>query len=90
MKTREDKIMIILEFFLLLKISLFGHILKELPHSLLVHNHSSWSTFSLHLVRGPKAFFKKLFFRTTKVGLVKSPSFMVQPHGPWCKPTGPY
>ena len=52
MKTIEDKGMVKLEFF---KISLSGHILKNLAHSLLVHGHSSCSTFGLHQVRGAKA-----------------------------------
>ena len=54
METREDKRMVKLEFFF--KTTLFGHILQKNQHiHFLVHGHSSWSTFGLHLVRGPKA-----------------------------------
>ena len=38
-----------------IKIVVFGHILKNQHIHFLVHGHSSWSTFSLHLVRGPKS-----------------------------------
>ena len=34
------------------------YILKSHHIRFLVHGHSSWSTFSLHLVRGPKALYK--------------------------------
>ena len=54
MKTREDKRMVKLDFFSF-KISFIGHIIIKLVYSLLMHGHSSWSTFGLHLVRGPKA-----------------------------------
>ena len=57
MKRREDKIK---EWsnFVFLESTLFGHIKKiknkKSTHSLLVRGHYSWSTFGLHLVRGPK------------------------------------
>ena len=36
--------------------ALFGHMFtKNSTHSFLVHGYSSWSTFCLHLVRGPHA-----------------------------------
>ena len=65
MKTREDKIMIILEFFLLLKISLFGHILKITTFTfgaqsfLLVH-------IQFTLSEGPKGFFQEIVFSDHK------------------------
>ena len=37
------------------KTPLFGHKLKSPYIHLLLHGHSSWSTFGLHLVRGPMA-----------------------------------
>ena len=38
--------------------ALFGHMLKEKNQHIhfLVYCHSSWSTFGLHVVRGPKTF----------------------------------
>ena len=53
MKTREDKRMVKLEFFS--KQLFWGIYKKKSTHSLLVHGHTSWSTFGLHLVRDPKA-----------------------------------
>ena len=54
MKTREQSN---LDFFP--KTAPFGHILKKTTHSLLVHGHSSWSVFGLHLAReGPKGLVK--------------------------------
>ena len=58
----------------------------------LVHGHSSWSTFGLHLVRGPKALqIDFLRNQTLEVGpwsqtMEKSSHFMVWLHCPWCKP----
>ena len=41
--------------FFFFKTALFGQILNKNQHMyFLVHSHSSWSTFGLHLVRGPK------------------------------------
>ena len=54
MKTREDKRMVKLEFFSF-KTTLLGHVSKSKHIHFLVHGHSSWSTFDLHLVRGSKA-----------------------------------
>ena len=45
-KTREWSNLILFSF--LFKTATFGHILKIVAHSLLVHGHSSWSTFNLH------------------------------------------
>jgi hypothetical protein len=53
MKTREDKRMVKLDFFSF-QISIYGHILKK-SINFLVHIHSSWPTFGLHLMTGPKA-----------------------------------
>jgi hypothetical protein len=53
----EEKIREWPNFNFFLKIALFGHILKKIAHSLLVHGHSSWSTFGLHLVIDPKALY---------------------------------
>ena len=52
------------------KTTFFGHVLKKNHHiHFLVHGHSSWSTFGLQLVRGPRL--SNLSFlrsRTMKVG----------------------
>ena len=62
-------------------IALLEHVLKKQSvHSPLVHGHSSWSTFGLHLVRGPKGFCK-LIFKETRPWMLDH-----QFHGPWCKP----
>jgi hypothetical protein len=59
----------------------------------LVHGHSSWFTFGLHLVRGAKSldidFLEKLDHEswTMKSDDRKRPSTMIRLHGPWCKPT---
>ena len=53
-KRRQENIWSNLIFFFP-KTVLFVHIVIELAHSLLVHGHSSWSTFGSHLVRGYKA-----------------------------------
>ena len=57
MKTREDKRMVKLDFFHFfpLKSVFLGHILKNQHIHFLVDDHSSRSTFSLHLVRGSEA-----------------------------------
>ena len=53
MKTREDKRMVQLEIFSRLAfLGIFG---KKPNTFALGHGHSSWSTFTVHLVRGPKA-----------------------------------
>ena len=52
MNTREDKRMVKLEK--KFETVLFGYVFKKLAHLFLVHGHSSWFTFSLHLVKGPK------------------------------------
>ena len=81
MKTREEKIMIKLDFFFLTCVKKNQHI-----HNL-VHGNSSWFTFGLHLVRSPKAlWFDIVRNRTMEVGPWKRPSSMVRFHGPWCKP----
>jgi hypothetical protein len=54
MKIREDRRLARLILFF--KTALFGHISKTRHIHFLVHGHFSWSTFNLHLVRGPKAF----------------------------------
>ena len=57
-----------------------------------VHGHSSWSTFTLHLVRGPNDFIIWILRNhTMEVGPWswdhgKRPSSMVRFHCPWCKP----
>ena len=52
MKTREWPNLILFSF----KTALLRHMLNENQHiHFRVHGHSSWSTFSLYLVRGPKA-----------------------------------
>ena len=87
MKTREDKRMVKLGiFFNIFKISLFGHIffIKNQHIHFLVHGHSSWSSFGLHLMRGPKALYIEILRNWTKD---KRPSSMAQLHGPQCKPT---
>ena len=40
---------------IILKIGLLGQILKNERIYFWVHGHYSWSTFNLHLMRGPKA-----------------------------------
>ena len=74
-----------------LKNTLFGHILKK--PSIFASWCVSWSTFDLHLVRGPNKCFKNWFFKrldhgswTMKSDHGKRPSSMVWLHGPWCKP----
>ena len=42
---------------------LFLEIYKKFAHPLLLHGHFSWSTFSLHLIRGPHALRIFFFFR---------------------------
>ena len=55
MKTREDKRMVKLAF-LFLKLPFLDIYYEKNEHiHFLVHGHSSWFTFGLHLVRGPKA-----------------------------------
>jgi hypothetical protein len=51
MKRREENGQNYIVFF---NSALFGHILNNHQIHFLMHSHSSWSTFSLHLVRGPK------------------------------------
>ena len=52
----------------------------------LVHGHTSWSTFDLHLVRGPKALWIDFFKKsdngswTVKSDYGKGSSFMIQLH----------
>jgi hypothetical protein len=53
MKSKEDKRMTKLDF--LFRTAFLNIIKQNSTHSLLVHDHSSSSTFGLHLVRGPKA-----------------------------------
>ena len=48
----KDKKIVNLDLFF--QTVLFGHISKTSTHSLLMHDHSYWSTFDLHLVRSPK------------------------------------
>jgi hypothetical protein len=56
MKTREGKRMVKFYFiFILFQNYLFWAYIKKSAHALLGHGHSSWSTFGLHLVKGPKA-----------------------------------
>ena len=58
METREDKRMVELDFFLFQNCPFWTYIMKEKknPHiHFLVHSHSSWYKFGLHLVRDPKA-----------------------------------
>ena len=45
-------------YFNFFKTAFFGHILKKKQHiHFWVHGHCSWSTFGLHLVKGPKALY---------------------------------
>ena len=53
MKTREDKRLVNMEFFSL-NLPFLGIFKKNQHIHFLVHGHSSWSMFGLHLVRGPK------------------------------------
>ena len=60
MKTREDKRMVKLFFnFFFQNYPYWAYMKKKSKKNqhvwFLVHGHSSWSTFSLHLVRAPKA-----------------------------------
>ena len=73
------------------KIVLLGHILQIQHICFMVHGHSSWSTFGLHLVRVQRLC--KLIRKQIgpwkldhHVGPRKRPSSMVWLHGPWCKP----
>ena len=53
--------------------------------------HSSWSTFSLHLRRGPEHFVNQLLFLKEtapwKLDHEVGPWKKTISHGPWCKPT---
>ena len=49
-----------------------------------MHGHSSWSTFGLHVVRGPKASESALLVKSD-YGSVKEWHDMGQLCGPWCK-----
>ena len=49
MKIRDDGRMVELEF--ILKLPFLDIYFKILAHSLLVHGHSSWSTFGLHTTK---------------------------------------
>ena len=67
----EDKRMVKPDFYLLF---------QNYPlwaHSLLMHGHSSWSTFGLHLVRCPKALW---FLKESNHG--EGPSSMIRFHAP--------
>ena len=55
MKTGQDKRRECSNLNLICEIYVLGHILKSQHIHFLVHDHSSWSTFGIHLVRGPKA-----------------------------------
>ena len=58
----------------------------------LVHGHSSWSTFTLHLVWDAKTLLNWFVKKSDhgcwimKSNHGKRPSSMIQPHGPWYKP----
>ena len=87
---REDTRMFAFEFF---QNCPFWTYIKDISTFIfLVHAHSSWFIFSLHLVRGPKTlqidFFKGSYRKsqTMKSDHGKRPSSMVQRHGPWYKP----
>ena len=54
MKTRGNKRSVTLDFFF--QVFLFGAFKKKQIDKLTLHGHSYWSTFTLHLVRGPKSF----------------------------------
>jgi hypothetical protein len=71
MKTREEKTMVTLIFiFIFRKYPSWAYI-KKINTSTLVHDHSSCSTFDLHLVRGLKALYVYLLRnRTMEVGLL--------------------
>jgi hypothetical protein len=77
---REDKRMVKLEFFI--NFFLFGHVLKIKNKNqhihFLVHDHSSWSTSGLYLVRGPRLS-KRSFLksRTIEKGPLPWSDFMV-------------
>jgi hypothetical protein len=67
MKTREDK---------------RKKILKKSAHSLLMHGHSSWSTFDSYLMRGPKTLSIDLKInRTMDIG--PSSQTIEKGHLPW-------
>ena len=55
MKTRKDKRMVKLYFILFFQnFLIWAYIFLNQHIHFLVHGHSAWSTFGLHLVRGPK------------------------------------
>ena len=53
MKTRKDKRMVKIDFFF----SFLGDMLQKWHIHVLVHGRASWSTFGLHLVRGPNTLY---------------------------------
>ena len=59
MKTREDKRLDKLNFFQ--NCPFWTYIEKNQHIHFLVHGHLCWFTFSLHLVRGPKALYIDFF-----------------------------
>ena len=53
-KRQENGQTCLLIYIYFYKIFIFGHIYINQHNHFLVHCHSSWSTFGLHLVKGPK------------------------------------
>ena len=54
METKEDKIMIKFEL-ISQNYRFWTYIKKNQQNQFMAHGHSSWSTFGLHPLRGPKA-----------------------------------
>jgi hypothetical protein len=79
-KTREDKRMVKFDFFA--KTILLGIYYKKIAHILSVHGHSSWSTFSLDLVRDSKALSID-FLRNRTMDCRPSSRTMEKGHLPW-------
>ena len=80
-------------WYFFLKTSIFGAYIKKNQHiHFLMHGYSSWSTFSLHLVRGPRLW--KLIFQevldygswTMNLYYWQRPPSMVRLYGSLCKP----
>jgi hypothetical protein len=79
-KTRQENGLFFYFFIFFPKLPSLGTCWKINTFIFLVYGHSSWSTFSLHLVRGPKAL-NTIFFK--EIGPWRKATF----HGPWCQAT---
>ena len=82
LKTKENKRIVKFDFLFLSKLPFLGIYLKKSAHSFLVHGHSSWSTFNLHLLRGPKAL-EVYFLRNWTMDVELSSRTMEKGHFPW-------